>query len=259
LTTAGDISAALADLGVRPDDTLFVHSDVRTSLRLEGARLPDKLTTLADGLAGAVPDGTLLIPTFTYSFTRGEDYDVESSPSTVGAFSEWYRHRPGVRRTADPLFSVAYEGSLGGDWDEALCTPGDTVAFGPASVFARLRELDAKLLCWGIGIEALTFAHYTEQYLEVPYRFMKDFSGTVRAGGEATEVTSSYYVRELKRETEIWLAPLGEALLRDGNARSHKLPRGPSLFLTDTASALATVERELQSNPDFLLRRGHGA
>ena len=259
MITAGDISAALADLGVQPDDTLFVHSDVRTSLRLEGARLPDKLVTLADGLAGAVPAGTLVVPTFSYSFTRGEDFDVDASASTVGAFSDWYRKRPGVRRTADPLFSVAYEGSLGDDWDQALCTPGDTVAFGEASVFARLRQLDAKLLCWGIGIEALTFAHYTEQYLQVPYRFIKDFAGVVHAGGRATEVRSSYYVRELKRETEIFLGPLGEVLLDEGRARAAKLPRGPALFLTDTGSALATIERELQSNPDFLLRRGHGA
>jgi aminoglycoside 3-N-acetyltransferase len=257
--TAPDISAALADMGVEPGDTLFVHSDVRTSLRVEGARVPDKLSTIAQGLAGAVPEGALVLPTFTYSFTRNEDFDVDASPSTVGALSEWFRGRPGIRRTADPLFSVALHASLGDPADQALLTPGDTDSFGPRSVFARLRELDAKLLCWGTDIQALTFVHHAEQLLSVPYRFMKDFSGVVRSQGNATEVTASYYVRRLERGTEVWLHPLGADLLRDGGARTTTLPDGPELFLTDTGSVLETIRRELDANPDYLLRRGHGA
>jgi hypothetical protein len=64
-------------------------------------------------------------------------------------------------------------------------------------------------------------------------------------------------VRELLPETEVHLYPLAETLLNEGRARTSVLPDGPRLLVTDTASVLEVVRRELAANPDFLLRRGH--
>ena len=38
------------------------------------------------------PNGTILVPAFTYSFTKGEDYHIDKT-SSVGLFSERFRHR----------------------------------------------------------------------------------------------------------------------------------------------------------------------
>lgn len=255
--TAADISTALSELGVAPTDTMLVHSDLQSSLRVVGRTVPDKVATIAEGLRGAVRDGTLVLPTFTYSFTRGEDFDVDASPSTVGALTEWFRRRPGVRRTPEPLFSVAIDGPIPPEWEEPLFDLGDKDCFGPASIFAYLEAAEAKLVCYGVDIQALTFAHYVEQRLSVPYRLMKDFHGAVRRADEQREVTATYYVRELTTETEVHLHPLADALLREGRARTSLLPDGPRLLVTDTASVLEVSRRELASNPDFLLRRGH--
>jgi aminoglycoside 3-N-acetyltransferase len=151
LIAAGDITRALADLGVGPRDTLFVHSGLKGALRLAGATRDEKLATLADGLRESVPDGLLILPTFTYSFTGdGEPFDVASSPSTVGVLTEYFRTLPGVRRTADPLFSCGVLGELPEPWARRLYGVGDVDAFGEHSVFAMLAELDAKILFIGV-------------------------------------------------------------------------------------------------------------
>ena len=131
---ARDIASALTDTGVLPDDVLCVHAGLQTALGVAGHSPLEKVDTVLDGLAQAVPDGTLVLPTFTYSFTRGEDYDLEQSPSRVGVIGERFRARREARRTADPLFSTALQGTVPRDW-EHLFEPRDVDCFGDQSVF----------------------------------------------------------------------------------------------------------------------------
>jgi aminoglycoside 3-N-acetyltransferase len=255
--TASDISAALHALGVDQTDALFVHSDVRSALRLEGATVNDKLETLLDGLSATVPDGVLMLPTFSYSFCRGEDFDVDSSPSTVGALSEAFRRREGVWRSADPLFSVAVLGDLPSGWEAQLREPSDTDSFGERSVFALLCELDAKILFLGADFRSCTLVHYVEQQARVPYRYTKVFRGDVTAGGRTTPVTAGFYVRRLDEDVVNELAPLREALIADGSAVTAAIDDGPKLLLTNARGVVRVARRELAANPDFLLSRGH--
>jgi aminoglycoside 3-N-acetyltransferase len=254
---AADIAAALGDLGVRPDDAIFVHAGLRGALRVEGASAEEKVDTVLDGLARAVPDGILAMPTFTYSFCNGEHFDVDETPSTVGALSERFRRLDGVERTADPLFSAAIQGQAPARWRQALFALGDKDAFGPGSVFALLREQRAKIVFLGVGFEFCTYVHHVEQLLDVPYRFHKKFHGTVSRGGESRAAGATYFVRPLDEDVEPFLDPLGDALLENGGARTAALEDGPELMVCDAAAIERTVEQRLAENPDFLLTRGH--
>ncbi|HEY1479259.1 MAG TPA: AAC(3) family N-acetyltransferase [Gaiellales bacterium] len=259
MIAAADITRALAELGVAPTDTLFVHSGLKGALRLAGATREEKLATLAGGLRGSVAGGLLVAPTFTYSFTRGEPFDVRASPSTVGVFSDYVRTLPGVRRTAEPLFSCALLGAaLPGTWGRRLLRAGDVDCFGPDSVFAYLLEVDAKLLFLGVDFEMCTFVYHVEQLLRVPYRYFKDFHGTVvDADGEVSQVTARYFVRDLEADVENTFAPLARGLLAAGRARAGRLERGPELLVTSARAVHDEIEQRLAENPDFLLRRGH--
>jgi aminoglycoside 3-N-acetyltransferase len=259
LIAAGDITAALTELGVAADDTLFVHSGLKGALRLAGATREEKLQTLTDGLRESVPGGLLILPTFTYSFTEDEPYDRAQSPSTVGVLTEHFRTLPGVRRTADPLFSCALLGDLPAPWEERLMAAGDSDSFGEHSIFAMLEEVDAQLLFLGVDFEMCTFVYRVEQRLQVPYRYFKDFSGTVVDGAQRTDVTARYYVRDLESDVVNSFTPLAESLLARGDARVTRLERGPELYVTRARAVAAEIERRLAVNPDFLLRRGHPA
>src|SRR5262245_134341 len=152
-------TSALHDCGAEPADVVFLHSDVRRCGRAEGRAPRDKLDTVLHGLAGAVPDGVLALPTFTYSFTRGEAFDVAHSPSTVGGLGEHFRTRDGVRRTPEPIFSTALLGDLEPAWERRLMAVGDKDCFGPESVFAWLVERDGLIAFLDTPFQACTFVH----------------------------------------------------------------------------------------------------
>jgi aminoglycoside 3-N-acetyltransferase len=257
LITAAEITDALRELGVARDDAILVHSGLRGALRVEGASAADKADSVIDALSAAVPAGILAMPTFTYSFCNGEDFDLDESPSTVGALGERFRRRPAVRRTADPLFSVALKGHVPYGWEEPLFAVGDKDCFGDESVFALLREAGGKIVFFGVGFEFCTFVHHVEQRLDVPYRFPKPFHGRVTHGPESHAVTATYFVRPLDEDVEPFLDPLADALLANGGARSAVLGDGLDLLVADTSAIVATAARCLAENPDFLLTRGH--
>jgi len=254
---AADITSALAGLGVQTNDTLFVHSGLKGALRLAGSTREEKLATLTDGLRDNVSEGLLILPAFSYSFTRGEPYDRHNSPSAVGVLSEHFRMLPGVRRTADPIFSCALLGALPSAWEQRLLAVGDHDCFGPGSVFALLAESDAKLLFLGVDFEMCTFVHHVEQRLGVPYRQLKDFHGTVLDGDRKTPTRARYFVRDLDADVESHFGPLAAALLAGGGAAAAELERGPRLFLTSACAVSQEIERRLPECPDYLLRRGH--
>jgi aminoglycoside 3-N-acetyltransferase len=248
----GDIERALRRLGVRRRDTLWVHAGLQTALRMEGSTPARKVATVLQGLERTVADGTLIVPTFTYSFTRGEDYDVATSPSTVGVLGEHFRRLPGVRRTADPMFSVAIRGSLPRAWERRMFGVGDTDCFGAQSIFACLREVDAQLAFLGVGFGYCTFLHHVEQRMGVPYRYFKDFSGTVRGDDATTRTTARYYVRDIESGVENRFDPVLNALLQSGAARRTTLPSGPSLLVTRVRAVEAEAIACLRTDPTSL-------
>jgi aminoglycoside 3-N-acetyltransferase len=254
---AGDIESALRRLGVGRHDTLLVHSGLQTALRMEGSTPTDKVATVLRGLDRTAADGTLIVPTFTYSFTRGEGYDVATSRSTVGVLGEQFRHLPGVRRTADPMFSVAIRGALPPAWEQRLFDVGDTDCFGVHSIFACLREVDAQLVFIGVGFGYCTFLHHIEQQMRVPYRYFKDFPGTVRVADRTARTTARYYVRDIEAGVENFFDPVADALLQSGAARRTTLPSGPSVLLTRARAVEAEAVGRMREDPKFLLRGGH--
>jgi hypothetical protein len=96
-----------------------------------------------------------------------------------------------------------------------------------------------------------------EQRLGVPYRFPKDFHGTVTSGSESREVAATYFVRPLDEDVELFLDPLRDELLANGGARSAMLGDGLDVLVVDASAIAATAGRRLEDNPDFLLTRGH--
>ncbi len=257
MIAARDITALLRGAGVAGGDVLYLHSGLATALRAAGTTPQEKVATVLEGVRDAVPDGVLAMPTFTYSFTKGERFDLARSPSTVGALTERFRAGPGVRRTADPIFSSAVLGPVPAAWEPRLFAVGDKDCFGEASVFEYLLEADAWLGFLGVGFAYATFVHRVEQRLGVPYRYRKAFEGEVVAGGTVRAVTATYFVRRLDEDVVSEFGPLEARLREEGHLREDRIPRGPRLALVRARAVSEVAEREVAANPDFLLARGH--
>ena len=188
-TTYSKFSSFLTELGVAPDDLLMVHSFLPSLGQLEDG-LPGIYRALRDRLG---TKGTLVVPTFTYSFCKGEEFDHRHTPSVAGTFTEFVRCQEAVVRSADPIFSIAAVGNLAYEVTKIR----EQTCFGPGSVFELLEQVGVKFLLLGTDYQkSLTYFIHLERLFGVPYREEKLFSGSmVTTEGTRKAATFSYYVR----------------------------------------------------------------
>ena len=164
-TSLHELKSLLSSLGVGEGKTIMVQSAVFT------------LGVIETGLTGLYrvfrellgESGTLIVPTFTYSFRRNEIYDVRfsKSPKEIGAFSEYVRTLPNAVRSVDPLFSMA---GVGPDAVKLLDRTSHN-CFGMGSIYDNL--FAANTLFVGLGVTYSTglpcFMHL-ERLAKVDYR-----------------------------------------------------------------------------------------
>lgn len=174
--TVSDITDCLKTVGSDKCDILFVHTDVAFGMPNATLKRKQYLDALYDSLL-ALNVGTLIFPSFTYSFCNNENYDVRNSKTSMGALIEHIRKKDGVKRSLDPLLSMIAFGK-----NENI-VEGDVGnhSLGKNSVFNRLHNSDnVKFLFFGADFtEYFTYVHYVEKMLDVPYRFDKAFSGKI--------------------------------------------------------------------------------
>jgi aminoglycoside 3-N-acetyltransferase len=168
-------------------------------------------------------DGTVIVPTFTYSATKSVLFDPQQTPGEVGRFSEVFRLNGRTFRTSHPNFSVSVFGKRA---DEILGL-SLTDAFGPNTLFHFLEVANANLVTMGCSLNALTFTHFVEQQVEVPYRFMKSFRAVVRDQRSIREFETTYFVRNLDfgQDTSIELKKFRERSFELKELRSSHLGR----------------------------------
>lgn len=225
-----DFVNTLRQLGVREGDAIFVHSDISVFGKL---CLPDRnflFNALIDLLMECVGnEGTLIMPTFTYSFCNASVYDVEESRSSVGALTEYFRMRSDVKRTDHPIFSVAI---CGKKRDEFIKTGKDS--FDEESIFGKLHKVDGKIVMLGSPfVSSCTFLHHVEQMHCVPYRFVKGFKGVMRKEGREYEDQCTYLVRRLDRDVVMDKIKIEKHLLSKGLLKLSALGNG-NIMMIDT-------------------------
>nr|WP_255555541.1 AAC(3) family N-acetyltransferase [Enterovibrio paralichthyis] len=195
--TYEELVAAVRAVGVKENDILFCHSNVGFLGVPEG--LKDRQAIL-ELILSAIQDvigeeGTLVVPTFTYSFGKNEIFDVDSSVSNCGAFSEFIRMHPSAFRSNDPSVSVAAIGRKAQDLTKNI--PQD--AYSEDSVFGRLVKQRVRI--FNINFDAgTTLLHYLEKQCQVSYRFDKTFHGEKMEDGCLVQSASTLWVRDMDLE-----------------------------------------------------------
>jgi len=119
-------------------------------------------------------NGTLIIPTFTYSFCNNKNFNLYKTKSTLNKITELIRKNIKMKRTDDPIFSF----SIKGEFENNYFKSKDT-CFGKGSVFEYIYKKNALIGCLGCSLDRITFVHYVEQKRKVAYRYLKEFSGKV--------------------------------------------------------------------------------
>ncbi|WP_279176498.1 AAC(3) family N-acetyltransferase [Campylobacter insulaenigrae] len=190
--TKDDLIKTLCEVGIKKGDIICVHTEL---FKFGFPLLPKNefLQTILEAFFEAIgKEGTLIMPTFTYSFCKNQIYDKLNSKCEVGLLNEYFRKQKDVIRSNDPIFSFA----LWGAKKYNFIKKHDS-CFGTNSIFDLLVKYNAKLILFGTR-EGHTITHYVEEKIQVPYRYFKTFSGKM-IDETSKDISINYYVRHLDR------------------------------------------------------------
>lgn len=187
-----DLIEALVKLGIQKGDIICSHSEIY-SFGIPLLPIKDFLNALLECLFEVIgKEGTLIMPTFTYSFCKNEVYDKLNSKCTVGALNEFFRKQQGVKRTNDPIFSFAVKGAH----EELFLNKEQKSCFDKNCVYAILTRNNGKILNFG-NRDCFTFIHYPEEVCQISYRYNKNFQGfIIDENGKKYEKKINYFVRK---------------------------------------------------------------
>ncbi len=185
------------DAGIENGDILLVHSALGRLLRngFGGEKLNPAI--ILDTLLAAVGEaGTLLLPLFNFDFCKGVAFDVRTTSSHMGVLTEAGRLHPGAIRTGHPVYSFAVIGKRSAEFQNVM----NESAYGADSPFAILHQMNGKIGVIDLPDQnSMTFYHYVEESLRVPYRYDKNFTADYTdANGKCSEKTFKIYVRDIE-------------------------------------------------------------
>jgi len=175
-TTVQKLSSQLTALGICRGDAIMMHSSLSALGYIEGGA-----ETVVDAVQEALgPEGTIVVPAFrdnlwsnpdnfciTDGCPCGRRLCPSRQPGFQGVIAESVRKRPGSLRSCHRTHSWI---ALGPAAEQILSSHRDSVTFcGSNSPFEEILKLNGGILTLGVGVHTITYWHYMEEILLVPY------------------------------------------------------------------------------------------
>ena len=162
-----DLYNCFYEIGIRPGDSLLVHSSLSKIGFVENGAVD-----VVDSLLEIISDeGDLLMPSSANGLLqidfvkKDEVFDVKNTPSVLGSITENFRKRDGVRRSLNYLEPVCAYGKNARYLTEGHF--GEVSPYTKRSPFHRLTELNGKILYLGVDLDnAGTSLHVLEDSVD---------------------------------------------------------------------------------------------
>ena len=221
-----DLCTALRKAGVQEGDCIVSHCSLFDFgfPDLKGENLCHFYLDAYFKVAGE--SGILVLPAFSYTFCKGENFDPFTTKSEVNALANYCIDNGLGIRTLDPIFSYimvtlhdlrVYESSnnieststkhfscldddagvgvrANSNYSQlrSLSFTNDCLRYDKPSIAGFLLERNAKYLMLG-SVNHISLLHSIELKMDSPYRFYKKFSGKVLTKANDWENYDSYY------------------------------------------------------------------
>lgn len=154
------VQAELTKIGLKKGDNLIVHSSLSSIGKVKGGA-----DTIIDAILDIIgSDGNLVMPTFG---SDGAVFNPKESNTNLGIIPIAMMKRKEAVRSKHPLASVAAIGPKA-EW---LIKDHEktSVAHGKNTPYAKLSEINGKILLLGVDQDRNTFLHTIEETLQLPY------------------------------------------------------------------------------------------
>jgi len=252
------IKSAYQKLGIKLDDVIYVTSSLAmmgrppSSVKSSNQLCDMFYSPLVDAIGG---NGTVIVPVFSYTFGKGNAtepaiFHPQNTDADIGLFPNFLLKQEGVKRTRDPMLSMAY---IGGNISY-LTDNLESSTYTENSFLARLAKSKAKFLNIGIGVGWLPLVHYIDWLLESPYRYNKIFNGYIAEGDELIAKSWMYSVRTLIENSLPDTEEIGVRALNKGIWKTAKIG-GRDVYCCDCKEYFEFALNEIKKNP-WLVAKG---
>ncbi len=249
-----ELAHILSSFGIQKGDVVYVAADITKLMyhangqygcetKVEFDKYLHQFVNALQYYIGSV--GTLLFPIYTWDFCRGKPFSIKKSKGEVGALSNWVlENRADFQRTQHPMYSFM----VWGKDKKLLAEMKNRDAWGKDSPFAYLQKRNAKVLMVDLPpSKCFTFFHYIERYLNVPWRYMKDFSSLYTDQSDYTERRIySMFVRDLDIQSKI--AETFDSLFEQSSILQRACWADILLYCTTCAEAFGVCVDDLKNN-----------
>ena len=272
-TTTDTLIKHLQDeLNIECDSLIWLHSGLKGLGQLPGGH-----ETITNAFSSVLSSGALVIPSFSYSWNKGENYDpLLTECSGMGGYAETAWKDSRFKRNLNPNFSVSIvDNTPDKKIENSLILPSSRYScFGEESSFAKMLDLLSDdipgyiLLFGGAHDDVIfrtTFLHMAEESVGVPYRFIKKFKDPM-GSSEAVNQSVRYLTREEFLEVNSYSAPehlsfpieakyklLGEDLKKEKLIRIVKYGYSESRIV-EIKPFYSWLISKINDDPEYLLK-----
>lgn len=248
--TKEDIVHSLRHVGITKGNNIFIHSNIGFFGRLEDADNPDDFYRIfKDAIFSIIgKEGTLVVPTFSYSYCWNRVFDKMNTPGICGFLSEKVRMDPEAIRSDDANFSIAALGKNARYFTEII----PPHSFEENSFWGRFLKENG-IICNFNFDSGSTFLHYVEKSLNVDYRYDKKFTGKTITDGKVTESFFYHYVCDHDKPQDMPNFEKFDRLAKQqGISKTADLGKGQIVAIS-ARDTFNFVREQLKTDPRFLL------
>ena len=259
--TKETLRCQLRQMGIQPNDTVLVHTSLRTIGQVEGG---------ADGLIDLfhsyLSQGLFLVPTHTWADVNAANpvYDVSNSVPCIGTLPRIAANRPDGFRSLHPTHSIWGIGHDAADYLQGEENAGSPGASGFA--WDALADRGAKILLIGVGHNRNTFIHSIDERAGLPDRLAEkaiavtivDHDGKLRSSTmrphfcSKTNDVSQFYVNFEKPLIEMGAQAFGK--LGNADVRIVDAKKCREIIMTIYSRAKEDIFTEFREIPEELYR-----
>jgi aminoglycoside 3-N-acetyltransferase len=247
--TENDIVRSLKKVGVKKNDIILCHSDVQKfgvpKCGLNKTKIVKMFFRSFFKILG--DNGTLVFPTFTYSFCHNEIYNPKKNCSLCGFISNNIKVIKKFKIYPDPNLSFV----IYGKHKNYLSTLVDKNSYGKNSLFAKFFDLKGKICNLNLNAGS-TFLHFLERKLNVNYRFDKKFKGKIIKNGKAIKDKFTIFslYKNIKKESNF--EKFTQYAIKKNYYKQSNLGRG-KIGLINSVNCYKILEEKIKNDKNFLL------